>query len=189
MPFEVGGDGKLSRTCTGCSALGMIVERDTVDIHKDGSFSNMIALTILCYRSHALSSSFSQGPNSNFEIFVAPVYSFASDIRYVHRLILLEEKGIDQNRVFQSILNWNAGSRHSWFWQRSREFQHKVYQRFGLNNSQVIAVDRAVNSKEPITLIQGPPGTGKTSTLVAIIASCVRDFWIPKLKILSWLLP
>lgn len=42
---------------------------------------------------------------------------------------------------------------------------------FGLNNSQMQAVYRAMNNK--ISIIQGPPGTGKTQTILNIIANCI----------------
>ena len=44
---------------------------------------------------------------------------------------------------------------------------------FGLNQSQKLAVERALSSK--ISIIQGPPGTGKTQTILNIIANVVRD--------------
>ena len=44
---------------------------------------------------------------------------------------------------------------------------------FGLNQSQKIAVERALSSK--ISIIQGPPGTGKTQTILNIIANVVRN--------------
>ena len=44
---------------------------------------------------------------------------------------------------------------------------------FGLNQSQKLAVDRALSSK--ISIIQGPPGTGKTQTILNIIANVVRN--------------
>ena len=43
---------------------------------------------------------------------------------------------------------------------------------FGLNQSQKLAVERALSSK--ISIIQGPPGTGKTQTILNIIANVVR---------------
>ena len=42
---------------------------------------------------------------------------------------------------------------------------------FGLNNSQMDAVNRAINNK--ISIIQGPPGTGKTQTILNIIANVI----------------
>ena len=42
---------------------------------------------------------------------------------------------------------------------------------FGLNQSQKLAVERALSSK--ISIIQGPPGTGKTQTILNIIANVV----------------
>ena len=44
---------------------------------------------------------------------------------------------------------------------------------FGLNQSQKLAVERALSSK--ISIIQGPPGTGKTQTILNIIANAVRS--------------
>ena len=44
---------------------------------------------------------------------------------------------------------------------------------FGLNQSQKLAVERALSSK--ISIIQGPPGTGKTQTILNIIANVVRQ--------------
>ena len=44
---------------------------------------------------------------------------------------------------------------------------------FGLNQSQKLAVERALSSK--ISIIQGPPGTGKTQTILNIIANIVRS--------------
>lgn len=44
---------------------------------------------------------------------------------------------------------------------------------FGLNQSQKLAVERALSSK--ISIIQGPPGTGKTQTILNIIANVVRN--------------
>lgn len=44
---------------------------------------------------------------------------------------------------------------------------------FGLNQSQRLAVERALSSK--ISIIQGPPGTGKTQTILNIIANVVRN--------------
>lgn len=44
---------------------------------------------------------------------------------------------------------------------------------FGLNQSQKVAVERALSSK--ISIIQGPPGTGKTQTILNIIANVVRS--------------
>lgn len=44
---------------------------------------------------------------------------------------------------------------------------------FGLNQSQKLAVERALSSK--ISIIQGPPGTGKTQTILNIIANVVRS--------------
>lgn len=44
---------------------------------------------------------------------------------------------------------------------------------FGLNQSQKLAVERALSSK--ISMIQGPPGTGKTQTILNIIANVVRS--------------
>ena len=43
---------------------------------------------------------------------------------------------------------------------------------FGLNQSQKLAVERALSFK--ISIIQGPPGTGKTQTILNIIANVVR---------------
>ena len=44
---------------------------------------------------------------------------------------------------------------------------------FGLNQSQKLAVERALSSK--ISIIQGPPGTGKTQTILNIIANVFRS--------------
>lgn len=44
---------------------------------------------------------------------------------------------------------------------------------FGLNQSQKLAVERALSSK--ISIIQGPPGTGKTQTILNIIANVIRN--------------
>ena len=44
---------------------------------------------------------------------------------------------------------------------------------FGLNQSQKLAVERALSTK--ISIIQGPPGTGKTQTILNIIANVVRN--------------
>ena len=44
---------------------------------------------------------------------------------------------------------------------------------FGLNQSQKLAVERALSSK--ISIIQGPPGTGKTQTILNIIANIVLN--------------
>lgn len=44
---------------------------------------------------------------------------------------------------------------------------------FGLNQSQKLAVERALTSK--ISIIQGPPGTGKTQTILNIIANIVQE--------------
>lgn len=44
---------------------------------------------------------------------------------------------------------------------------------FGLNQSQKLAVERALSSK--ISIIQGPPGTGKTQTVLNIIANAIRS--------------
>lgn len=44
---------------------------------------------------------------------------------------------------------------------------------FGLNQSQKVAVEKALSSK--ISIIQGPPGTGKTQTILNIIANVVRS--------------
>lgn len=44
---------------------------------------------------------------------------------------------------------------------------------FGLNQSQKLAVERALSSK--ISIIQGPPGTGKTQTILNIIANVIRS--------------
>lgn len=44
---------------------------------------------------------------------------------------------------------------------------------FGLNQSQKMAVERALSSK--ISIIQGPPGTGKTQTILNIIANVVQN--------------
>ena len=44
---------------------------------------------------------------------------------------------------------------------------------FGMNQSQKLAVERALSSK--ISIIQGPPGTGKTQTILNIIANVVRS--------------
>ena len=44
---------------------------------------------------------------------------------------------------------------------------------FGLNQSQKLAVERALSSK--ISIIQGPPGAGKTQTILNIIANIVRS--------------
>ena len=44
---------------------------------------------------------------------------------------------------------------------------------FGMNQSQKLAVERALSSK--ISIIQGPPGTGKTQTILNIIANIVRS--------------
>ena len=44
---------------------------------------------------------------------------------------------------------------------------------FGLNQSQKLAVERALSSQ--ISIIQGPPGTGKTQTILNIIANVVRS--------------
>ena len=43
---------------------------------------------------------------------------------------------------------------------------------FGLNQSQKLAVERALSSK--ISIIQGPPGTGKTQTILNMIANVVK---------------
>ena len=40
---------------------------------------------------------------------------------------------------------------------------------FGCNNSQYVAVKRAMENQ--ISVIQGPPGTGKTQTILNIIAN------------------
>ena len=44
---------------------------------------------------------------------------------------------------------------------------------FGLNQSQKLAVERALSSK--ISIIQGPPGTGETQTILNTIANVVRS--------------
>ena len=44
---------------------------------------------------------------------------------------------------------------------------------FGLNQSQKLAVERALSSQ--ISIIQGPPGTGKTQTILNIIANVVQS--------------
>lgn len=44
---------------------------------------------------------------------------------------------------------------------------------FGLNQSQKLAVERALSSQ--VSIIQGPPGTGKTQTILNIIANVVRS--------------
>lgn len=44
---------------------------------------------------------------------------------------------------------------------------------FGLNQSQKLAVERALSSR--ISIIQGPPGTGKTQTILNIIANVIRN--------------
>lgn len=40
---------------------------------------------------------------------------------------------------------------------------------FGLNESQLLAVERAFSSQ--ISVIEGPPGTGKTQTILNIVAN------------------
>lgn len=44
---------------------------------------------------------------------------------------------------------------------------------FGINQSQKMAVERALSSQ--VSIIQGPPGTGKTQTILNIIANVVRS--------------
>lgn len=40
---------------------------------------------------------------------------------------------------------------------------------FGLNESQLLAVERAFSSQ--ISVIEGPPGTGKTQTILNVVAN------------------
>ena len=54
-----------------------------------------------------------------------------------------------------------------------RQMPEAVIYPFGLNQSQKLAVERALSSK--ISIIQGPPGTGKTQTILNIIANVVRS--------------
>jgi len=70
----------------------------------------------------------------------------------------------------------------------NREFipnlrNHNDNNRFGLNEHQIMAVEKALGS-DPIVLIQGPPGTGKTKTLTAILVELVYKLSHKKNKIL-----
>lgn len=56
---------------------------------------------------------------------------------------------------------------------RTLQIPKTVIYPFGLNQSQKLAVERALSSK--ISIIQGPPGTGKTQTILNIIANVVRS--------------
>lgn len=55
---------------------------------------------------------------------------------------------------------------------KSPKMPETVIYPFGLNQSQKLAVERALSSK--ISIIQGPPGTGKTQTILNIIANVIR---------------
>lgn len=56
---------------------------------------------------------------------------------------------------------------------RAPQMPEAVIYPFGLNQSQKLAVERALSSK--ISIIQGPPGTGKTQTILNIIANVIRS--------------
>ena len=51
------------------------------------------------------------------------------------------------------------------------KYVQKIIYPFGFNNSQALAVERALSNE--LSIIQGPPGTGKTQTILNIIANIV----------------
>ncbi|ELM3735979.1 DUF2726 domain-containing protein [Edwardsiella piscicida] len=52
---------------------------------------------------------------------------------------------------------------------KKRDFSGNLIFPFGLNESQLLAVERAFSSQ--ISIIEGPPGTGKTQTILNIVAN------------------
>lgn len=54
-----------------------------------------------------------------------------------------------------------------------KEIPRSIIYPFGLNQSQMKAIERALSSK--ISIIEGPPGTGKTQTILNIIANVVVE--------------
>lgn len=53
------------------------------------------------------------------------------------------------------------------------KYVQKIIYPFGFNNSQALAVERALSNE--LSIIQGPPGTGKTQTILNIIANIVMQ--------------
>ncbi|BET81483.1 Superfamily I DNA and RNA helicase [Edwardsiella anguillarum] len=52
---------------------------------------------------------------------------------------------------------------------KERDFSESLIFPFGLNESQLLAVERAFSSQ--LSVIEGPPGTGKTQTILNIVAN------------------
>ncbi|EEB3144205.1 DNA2/NAM7 family helicase [Salmonella enterica subsp. enterica serovar Newport] len=52
---------------------------------------------------------------------------------------------------------------------KKRDFPGEVIFPFGINESQLLAVERALSSQ--VSVIEGPPGTGKTQTILNIVAN------------------
>lgn len=52
---------------------------------------------------------------------------------------------------------------------KKRDFPESLIFPFGLNESQLLAVERAFSSQ--VSIIEGPPGTGKTQTILNIVAN------------------
>ncbi|WP_242551238.1 AAA domain-containing protein [Enterococcus hulanensis] len=54
-----------------------------------------------------------------------------------------------------------------------REFEGDMIFPFGLNSSQLMAVEQTFRNQ--ISVVQGPPGTGKTQTILTIIANAIMN--------------
>lgn len=52
---------------------------------------------------------------------------------------------------------------------KKRDFPESLIFPFGLNESQLLAVERAFSSQ--VSIIEGPPGTGKTQTILNVVAN------------------
>lgn len=77
-----------------------------------------------------------------------------------------KERGINNSSVLANFLN--AEVEHEDIPQND-----KLIFPFGCNQSQIQAVDNALNSQ--VSIIEGPPGTGKTQTILNIIANILLE--------------
>jgi superfamily I DNA/RNA helicase len=167
--FQIDGNGFLSNLSENQSILALLMNREENDEKEDTS---CIFLELLCFRGGESFLSAWQNfcEEKEISLYIAPVYSFASDIRFIRKIHELSSVDLNRCRLMKRLLNWSEVGIREVFWIPDLTFQQNIRCKFNLNESQSRAVDHATNSKGSVTLIQGPPGTGKTSTLIAIIS-------------------